>query len=769
MDNDGDEDAVDDHASNDDEAAGIPSTSTDSTATVSRVARKAPGPDDLSAYPDAGPTRPLLKTYPVTNKGGRQRAFRSAWYERYSWLEYSVLLNAVFCFACRHFGVASKIAETTFTVGGFQNWKKAQYSDSGFPLHDKCEYHVDAMLLWAEFDKMKATASGSVVQMQSEVCAKQISENRHYLKTIAEVLLLTATQNIAQRGHRDSESGVGLNVGNFRKLLHLAVRHDSVLSSRFLNNDVVTRYTSSNIQNEILATLADMVREQILDEVKKSKYFSLLVDESKDMSKREQISIVLRFFHDRNINECFLDFKPANGLDAKSLSALLLNTLHKYGLDVACCVGQGYDGASVMSGAFKGVQKLVRDVAPFAIYVHCYAHRLNLVLVDCCKSVLAAREFFALLERLYVFTSGSLMHKMWEDAQKELYPNTPPRQLQRLSDTRWCCRVVACVNIRDRLDAIISFLEDVVDGASGDRAVEARGLLAMIDFKFVLLLNLFCDLLGTIKLVSMQLQAKSLDTAKAVVLVETMIGSLKDMRMDDNSIDKLFSVADEQCKKCNISTEMTQRRQRKIPRRLNDAVVLENVGHRTDINSKSTFRQDIFYCILDCMVAELERRFGDQSSMIMTAIQAFNPKDASFLDQSKLSGFIELYHGNAEDIAHEIYQLKRLLERSKADKAEAPSTVLELANFLEPYKMAFMELHRLLIIALVLPVSSASCERTFSSMKLIKSHLRTTMCDSRLSNLAVLSVESARAESLNLDVFVDEFDSKHQNRKLALH
>ena len=48
-------------------------------------------------------------------------------------------------------------------------------------------------------------------------------------------------------------------------------------------------------------------------------------------------------------------------------------------------------------------------------------------------------------------------------------------------------------------------------------------------------------------------------------------------------------------------------------------------------------------------------------------------------------------------------------------------------------------------------------------------HLCSTMCDSRLSNIAVLSIESALAESLSLDTFVDEFDSKHQNRKLALH
>ena len=45
-------------------------------------------------------------------------------------------------------------------------------------------------------------------------------------------------------------------------------------------------------------------------------------------------------------------------------------------------VSQGYDGAAVMSGCVSGVQKRIRDLVPQAIYVHCHAHCLNLVLVD---------------------------------------------------------------------------------------------------------------------------------------------------------------------------------------------------------------------------------------------------------------------------------------------------------------------------------------------------------------------------------------------------
>jgi len=57
---------------------------------------------------------------------------------------------------------------------------------------------------------------------------------------------------------------------------------------------------------------------------------------------------------------------------------------------------------SVISGVNKDVQQLVSQSAPLAIYVQCYAHKFNLILVDACKSFPEARDFFALLERLYV-------------------------------------------------------------------------------------------------------------------------------------------------------------------------------------------------------------------------------------------------------------------------------------------------------------------------------------------------------------------------------
>ena len=82
---------------------------------------------------------------------------------------------------------------------------------------------------------------------------------------------------------------------------------------------------------------------------------------------------------------------------------MIIKCLESYGLQYKSnLVGQGYDGASVMSGKHSGVAARIKTEAKTAFYVHCNAHCLNLVLVDTVKSVPEADCFFSLLEKIYV-------------------------------------------------------------------------------------------------------------------------------------------------------------------------------------------------------------------------------------------------------------------------------------------------------------------------------------------------------------------------------
>ena len=81
-------------------------------------------------------------------------------------------------------------------------------------------------------------------------------------------------------------------------------------------------------------------------------------------------------------------------MDAQSLAKSIFEIMATYGLDYGSyLVGQGYDGASVMSGVNTGVQQIIRECAPYAVYVHCFGHRLDLVLVDSCTVVAGASAF----------------------------------------------------------------------------------------------------------------------------------------------------------------------------------------------------------------------------------------------------------------------------------------------------------------------------------------------------------------------------------------
>nr|XP_008281790.1 PREDICTED: uncharacterized protein LOC103358552 [Stegastes partitus] len=94
--------------------------------------------------------------------------------------------------------------------------------------------------------------------------------------------------------------------------------------------------------------------------------------------------------------------------DAQSIANELQQQIQNNGLAELKCVAQTYDGAAVMSGTTGGVQAHFRRLHPEAIYMHCYAHELNLVLCHTCKAIPEAVELFSLLECVYSFVSTSL-------------------------------------------------------------------------------------------------------------------------------------------------------------------------------------------------------------------------------------------------------------------------------------------------------------------------------------------------------------------------
>ena len=195
-------------------------------------------------------------------------------------------------------------------------------------------------------------------------------------------------------------------------MFDLIINHDPLVQRRIVCAPKTAKYTSPMIQNDILDIMGDIIQDKICVDINEAGMYSILVDKTKDCSKVEQLAIILRYVDLRSaeVHERLLTYVEAQCRNAESLATYIISTLEKHELDTSTIISQGYD---VLSGCCTGMQQHIKQVAPQAVYVHCYAHCLNLVLVDTTKIVPEASGFFALMEALYVFMSTSKVHALY--------------------------------------------------------------------------------------------------------------------------------------------------------------------------------------------------------------------------------------------------------------------------------------------------------------------------------------------------------------------
>ena len=406
-------------------------------------------------------------------------------------------------------------------------------------------------------------------------------------------------------------------------------------------------YTSPEIQNSILHVMGDMVRKMVSDGVKQAGLYTLMADESKDCSKLEQFAISFCYVNVETgtVYERFLTYVQATSCTAESLTSYILDVLNNHQIDPSKMVCQCYDGASVMSGHCSGVQSRVKQFALRALYIRCYAHCLNLILVDCAKSVPMAWDFFAAVS--YTFMSAFKAHTAFLRFQKELYPDKAVHQLQKLSDTRWACRQAAVHAICYTFDAVLATLEEICDGDDRDKAVEAKGFLLQIKcFKFVVSLVVFDRILSCSRCLSDALQSTQLDLAKATDLVLATKQTFEEFRTDQswNKVyDYAVRIADHHS--INVTVPSRQQRQTRLPKRLEDTVVLTFTGHRdVPVNCSDHYKTTLYFAVLDTFVSELNRRFDSKNMKIMKAIQACSPEAKNVLCPEDLSVLAKAWH-----------------------------------------------------------------------------------------------------------------------------
>ena len=126
-------------------------------------------------------------------------------------------------------------------------------------------------------------------------------------------------------------------------------------------------------------------------------------------------------------------------------------------------------------------------IGSHVVYVHCYAHTLNLVLSDSAGAAIDVIFLFGNLEKVYaLFSRSQKIHSLFEDIQKD--ERLKVLTLKRANTVRWHSREFCLKVFFERYNCIIQVLENVVTGTSFDenQRLTAEGLLTSFQSKQIL-------------------------------------------------------------------------------------------------------------------------------------------------------------------------------------------------------------------------------------------------------------------------------------------
>ncbi|GAV67673.1 LOW QUALITY PROTEIN: DUF4371 domain-containing protein, partial [Cephalotus follicularis] len=438
------------------------------------------------------------------------------------------------------------------------------------------------------------------------------------------MLLWLAFQACSFRGHDECHDSQ--NQGNFLEMLKLLVFYNKKVDEVVLDNAPKNaKYTSLPIQKDILHVISSNVRSVIHDEISDAK-FCLLVDEARDESKREQMSLILRFVNKEGfVLERFFDLVHVKDTFASTIKRYLL--LFLITILAFKIFGQRYDGASNMSGEWNGLQALILKDCPYAYYVYCLAHRLQLALVSASREVIPVHHFFLNLAFIINIIGASCKRNdELHTAQvaeierlisiDELHTGNGVNQigtLQWAGDTRWS----------SHFRLVSSLLSKIIeDGSTYSQLGETCvGYDLLTSFEYVFILHLLKGIMEITDILCQALQQKSQDIVNAMHLVAGTKTLIQNLRKD--GWEKLLETTKKICNKHDIEIpEMSARFT--MSQALNLARSIRQQAH---VTVEHHFQVDVFIATIDSQLQELNIRFNEDVVELIILSSALNPRD----------------------------------------------------------------------------------------------------------------------------------------------
>jgi hypothetical protein len=342
--------------------------------------------------------------------------------------------------------------------------------------------------------------------------------------------------------------------------------------------------------------------------------------------------------------------------------------------------------------------------------------------------------------------------------------------LTSLCETRWVERHEGVLQFFVDLAKIVETLEKISEWRDPNTAGKAASLVrTLFNAQFILSVLCLSDILSLTQSLSKLLQKTALDLNDSAVQVNNTISILASRRENvDNSFNNVWQRAENLADQLGVELNIPR-----IPRRSGRQIYRAN--HEAN-SAEEYYRVSIYAPLLDFVLTDLRERFSAEtldvfqlSVFIPENIVKNNPGENDKISKSLLDRFGYLFDVD-KDVATILLKDEMLLWREKwiqekERQKELPITALDILARCD--KNAFDLIHEYVLIRATLPVTNASAERPFSSLRRLKAYLRATMTENRLLGLALMHIH--RHIHIDVDKVITRFAKTGRNKRLEFN
>ena len=642
------------------------------------------------------PQRELGKTSVV------KRSFQRKWFERWSWLHYDEDRDLAFCFVCvaayqKNLLQSAHCLEQAFISTGFSNWKDAT---AKFSKHEASRCHKDSVM---KMITLPATTSDVGELLSSQLAKERLKRRKCLLKLLSNARFL-ARQGLPFRG--DGEECCD---SNFMRLIHLRAEDDDKLVDWIHRK--TDKYTSGDIQNEMVKVMAMRVLRQIAGSLQSASFFTVMADETTDVSNVEQVVVCLRWVSETfEVEEEFVGLYKVASTGAEVIYGAIADVLLRLNLSISNVRGPCYDGASTMSGRKSGVVTRLCSAEPRAVFTHCYGHSLNLACSDAIKQCKLMQDALDTTHEITKLIKKSpARDAIFKRLKEEMASDSPG--IRVLCPTRWTVRANALKSILDNYNVLLELwaesLERVKDTEMKARVQGVAAQMMKFDYFFgvslgLLILNHSDNLIKT-------MQKARISAAEGQVAAAMTVSTLKSLRNDASF--ELF------WQKVAISAADLPIDEPALPRRRKRPCRFDDGSAPTFHVTVEEHYRVIYFEALDFITHCIDERFNQPGYKTYTNIEALLLKAAAAQPYEEELTFVLSFYGSDFDALLLPTHLEIFSRNFQAEREVVVSDLITFFRNCTPGQLEVMsQVSKLMRLLLVMPATNATSERSFSAL-----------------------------------------------------